>query len=129
MAGQVNKKNATPEGVDIDAIVARAVAKAQAERAKILEEAHKEARKAKGEKFIPLSDEEKAMIAEGEELVDVRLPIIKNGTDVFVAVNGENVVVPRGKTVKIKRKFLNVLKDAERQNDEAMLLIRGLTTN
>ncbi len=39
--------------------------------------------------------------------------------DLFVAVNGESMMVPRGKEVEIPRKFANTIKYAEIQNGYA----------
>lgn len=53
-----------------------------------------------------------------EEYVEVFL--FKDGDkykdDVFVAVNGQNCVVQRGKPVKIKRKFAEVLRESMDQD-------------
>ena len=61
----------------------------------------------------------------GEELVDVML-FKDNGKykdDVFVCVNGENCVVQRGKPVKIKRKFAEVLRQSMEQDASTAQLI------
>ncbi len=52
-----------------------------------------------------------------EELVEYTAPVDPTGkrVDVIVAVNGEMLRIKRGETVKIKRKFLEVLKQAARQ--------------
>ena len=53
-----------------------------------------------------------------EELVPIRL--FKDNErykdDVFVAVNGERVQIRRGETVRIKRKFAQVLEQSMRQD-------------
>ena len=53
-----------------------------------------------------------------EELVPVRLfkDNEKYKDDVFVAVNGERVQIRRGETVRIKRKFAQVLEQSMRQD-------------
>ena len=59
------------------------------------------------------------------ELVEVEL-FKDNGKykdDVFVAVNGVGIVVPRGKKVKIKRKYALALEDSMRQDKNANDLI------
>lgn len=43
--------------------------------------------------------------------------------DVFVSVNGENCVIQRGKKVKVKRKFANVLENSGIQDFETSELI------
>lgn len=53
----------------------------------------------------------------GEELVDYFAPILpgENRQDIFVAVNGESLVIKRGVNVKIRRKFYEVLMNAQDQ--------------
>lgn len=52
-----------------------------------------------------------------EELVEYTAPLLSGGCrqDVTVAVNGELVKIQRGAPVQIKRKFVKVLQDADRQ--------------
>lgn len=45
--------------------------------------------------------------------------------DIFVAVNGETLVIQRGVHVKIKRKFFNVLVQAEEQDTKTSMMIEG----
>lgn len=55
-----------------------------------------------------------------DELVEVFLP--RRGVDeqdLFVGVNGENVRIKRGARVKIKRKFADVIDEAERLEEAA----------
>lgn len=51
------------------------------------------------------------------ELVDYMAPLLPGGKqkDIFGAVNGETFCVKRGVPVKIKRKFYDVLLNAQRQ--------------
>lgn len=51
------------------------------------------------------------------ELVDYMAPLMPGSKqkDIFVAVNGETCVVKRGVPVKIKRKFLSALQNAQAQ--------------
>ena len=53
----------------------------------------------------------------GEELVDYEAPLLpgENRQDIFVAVNGESLVIKRGVHVQIKRKFYEVLMNAQEQ--------------
>lgn len=64
-----------------------------------------------------------------EEYVEIRL--FKDGGkysgDVFVAVNGENCVVQRGKPVKIKRKFAEVIWNQMDEDDKTQAMISELT--
>jgi hypothetical protein len=73
-----------------------------------------------------LTEEEKAArLAYANELVEVKL-FKDNGKykdDVFVGVNGENVVIQRGERVKIPRKFAEVLDNSDRQDYETAKLI------
>ena len=52
-----------------------------------------------------------------DELVDYTAPLLPGGKqkDVFCAVNGETCVIKRGVPVKIKRKFYEVLMNAQKQ--------------
>ena len=56
-------------------------------------------------------------VAPGDELVDYFAPVLhgENRQDIFVAVNGESLVIKRGVQVKIKRKFHEVLMNAQAQ--------------
>lgn len=56
-----------------------------------------------------------------DELVDYTAPIIMGKADqsIFVAVNGENIRIRRGVSVKIKRKFKEVLDNASEQEAAA----------
>ena len=66
--------------------------------------------------------------ARGEELVEIKLfkGDGKYKEDVFVSVNGENCVIQRGKRVKIKRKFAEVLDHSEHQDYETDQLIERM---
>ena len=64
-----------------------------------------------------MSDKTKAPAYDPEELVDFALPLLP-GTkqrDYYGCVNGETFVVKRGLHVKIKRKFYDVLMNAQQQ--------------
>lgn len=52
-----------------------------------------------------------------EELVDFTAPMDPAGEkrDVLISVNGETIRVQRGSTVRIKRKFLEVWENANKQ--------------
>lgn len=60
-------------------------------------------------------------VAAGEELVEYFAPFLpgENRQDIFVAVNGESLVIKRGVKVKIKRKFYEVLMNAQAQERSA----------
>lgn len=58
-----------------------------------------------------------------EELVDYTAPIDPEGKrrDMVVGVNGEIIRIQRGRPVKIKRKFLEAIENATRQQYEAIM--------
>ena len=112
MTGQSNKKTAE---LDVEAMKAQIIEERKAEARKIIAEA-----KRKVEEPNPVVDED------GEKPVTIRLPLKKGAGAVFVAVNGENVLIPRGEEFTIKKKFYDVLIQSERQNEYAMKLIQGL---
>lgn len=103
-----------------------AIAQAEARIAELLAAAEKKfeeaekmlavAEKATGK--IALTEEQKRINAEGEEYVTVKLfkDSGKYADDVFVAVNGEGCNIPRGKPVKIKKKFAEVLDQSDLQD-------------
>lgn len=66
-----------------------------------------------------------------EELVEVMLfkDNAKYKDDVFVCVNGQNCVVQRGKPVKIKRKFAEVLRQSMDQDASTAQLIERESSN
>lgn len=57
-----------------------------------------------------------------EEYVDYMAPLLPDLKDqtIFVAVNGETVRIKRGEPVKIKRKFVEALNNASKQEYAAM---------
>lgn len=90
------------------------IAQARAEADKILADA-KAAAVAQAEAPAPSPA---SATSRDEELVPIRL--FKDNErykdDVFVAVNGERVQIRRGETVRIKRKFAQVLEQSMRQD-------------
>lgn len=90
------------------------IAQARAEADKILADA-KAAAVAQAEAPAPSTA---PATSRDEELVPIRL--FKDNErykdDVFVAVNGERVQIRRGETVRIKRKFAQVLEQSMRQD-------------
>ncbi|PWL46852.1 MAG: hypothetical protein DBY45_01835 [Clostridiales bacterium] len=68
---------------------------------------------------------ESSSVDSGNELVTIRL--FKDGEkykdDVFVAVNGESVQIKRGETVRIKKKFADVLEQSMVQDTATANLI------
>ena len=64
-----------------------------------------------------------AELPDPEELVEYPRPIDMTGrtTDLVVGVNGEMIRIMNGETVHIKRKFLEVIQNSERQRMQALL--------
>ena len=65
--------------------------------------------------------EKVSKVKPGDELVDYTAPLLPGmGTqDVIAGVNGEIIRIKRGETVQIKRKFKEVLDNADKQRVEA----------
>lgn len=97
----------------------------------IIEDAKKEARAIiGGNTHAPvISDDIKASIARGEELVEVELfrDSGKYSDDVYVSVNGENCIIRRGEPVMIKRKFKEALENSALQDRAASEMQRELS--
>lgn len=71
------------------------------------------------------------IVADPNELVDYTAPLLP-GTkqrDVFVAVNGETCVIKRGIPVKVKRKFLEALNNAQAQQFAAYQAMAQIQQN
>ena len=66
-----------------------------------------------------------------EELVDYIAPLLGAGEpqDIFAGVNGQNIRIRRGEPVKIKRKFLEVLKNADAQERAALTAMQKAKEN
>lgn len=66
-----------------------------------------------------------------EEYIEIELfkDSGKYSDDVFVAVNGENCIIQRGVRTKIKRKFYEVLRSSQEQEQFVAREISNLTTN
>lgn len=64
-----------------------------------------------------MSEKAKEAVLDPEDLVDYHAPIDPRGEsrDITVGVNGDFIRIQRGKDVKIKRKFLEVLQNADAQ--------------
>lgn len=112
------------EEFDMEALqaqVAKMLADARAEAAKIVEEA----KKATGTASSMTAEELAAHKAEMNELVEIKLfkDTGKYKDDVFVGCNGETIAIKRGERVKIKRKFAEILDNSEHQDYETAQLI------
>lgn len=71
----------------------------------------------------------KNVINTAEEMTDIFL--MKDNDrykgDVFVCVNGTAIMVPRGQTVKIKKKYADVLRRSSEAANEAASYAEGLS--
>lgn len=112
---------------DIQAQIAEMLAQAKAEAQAIIDNAKKAAGEMTDEEKAAKKAEMEAHKAYMEELVEVKLfkDTGKYKDDVYVGVNGENVLIKRGERVKIKRKFAEALDNSDRQDLETAELIAG----
>lgn len=128
------EKNATPETQtpsvtpeDRMAAIEAKIAEMMANAEKKLEQAEEMLAAAEA-KTAPTPVEAKIaeINAAGEEYVIVELfkDNDKYSDDVFVAVNGEGCNIPRGRRVKIKRKFWDVLNQSRAQDVKTAQLIQ-----
>jgi hypothetical protein len=107
---------------DVAAQVEAMLAKAREEAAKIVADAKATVSGELTEEQKKANEERKAY---WNELVEVRLFKDNNKyrDDKYVAVNGENVNIRRGETVKVKRKFADALDKSDTQDYETSMLI------
>lgn len=100
---------------EMEAMKAQMLAEAKAEADKIVADARASVNGEKTEEQKKADEKEKEYY---NELVEIEL-FKDNGKykdDVFVAVNGVGCIVPRGKKVKIKRKYALALEDSMKQD-------------
>lgn len=100
---------------EMEAMKAQMLAEAKAEAEKIVADAKASVNGEKTEEQKKVDEKEKEYY---NELVEIEL-FKDNGKykdDVFVAVNGVGCIVPRGKKVKIKRKYALTLEDSMKQD-------------
>ena len=116
------KKTESINLADVAKQVEEMLANAKAEAAKIVADAKASVGGELTEEQKKAEEERKAYM---NEYVEVSLFKDNNKykDDVYVAVNGENCVVQRGKKVKVKRKFANVLENSSIQDFETSELI------
>jgi vacuolar-type H+-ATPase subunit H len=136
-----NKEVVMPE--DITKAVEEILAKAQRTSEEILENAQKKADEIVGDAVKKVENISSTVGMQGsnpsvaaveedysdlEQYVTVRLFKDKGKykDDVFVAVNGESCLIQRGKDVRIKRKFAQVLEQSMRQDEFAAMYSEGL---
>ena len=77
----------------------------------------------KNEKTAEINEIVGTAAPDPEELVDYTAPLLgpDGARDLFIAVNGESVRLKRGVPVKLRRKFLEALQNAEHQAYDAWL--------
>lgn len=126
MANETKAKAESINLADVSKQVEEILANAKAEAEKIAEKIIAEAKASVGGEK---TEEQKKADAERKaywnEYVEVSLFKDNNKykDDVFVSVNGENCVIQRGKKIKVKRKFADVLDKSSIQDFETSELI------
>ena len=120
----------SPELEAMKAQIAKMLEEAKAEAEAILNNAKEQAQAvASGKKVMS----EKAKKAEEYWNEEVEIQLFKdNGKykdDVYVAVNGQNCLIQRGKPVRVKRKFAEVLRRSLEQDNETADMIRELESD
>jgi hypothetical protein len=127
-----NPQNPAPDMDDIlKQKIADAIAKERAEWEK--EAAEKQAESDKKAKASEKATEKSAAKAPPpeidpmEERVPLMLPLLSGYEEPrFVAVNGETVLIPRGKTVMVKRKFIEAMSDSDRQDGMTLVMLNSM---
>ena len=117
----------SPELEAMKAQIAQMIADAKAEAEAIIENAKEQAKAvAEGKKVMS----EEAKKAEDYWNEEVEIQLFKDSgkykDDVYVAVNGQNCLIQRGKPVKVKRKFAEVLRQSLEQDNETADMIKEL---
>ena len=120
----------SPEVKAAMAQIAKMIEEAKAEAKAIVESAKEEA-KAVANGKPTMSEEAKKVDAYWNEEVEIQLfkDSGKYKDDVYVAVNGENCLIQRGKPVKVKRKFAETLRRSLEQDNETADMIRELESD
>ena len=121
------EQTVSPELEMIKAQIAKMIEEAKAEAEAIISNA-KEQAKAVAEGKPTMSEEARKAEAYWNEEVEIQLfkDSGKYKDDVYVAVNGQNCLIQRGKPVKVKRKFAEVLRQSLAQDNETADMIREL---
>jgi len=142
MAGKPNntaeKVIDTPEqgqkndAVDVNAMVEEILEKAQMSAEEIVNNAVAKAEEIISraqKKVVPQGAQAPAEPDDGEEEVEIRLPLKKGESDLFVAVNGVGIQIQRGKPVKVKKKFAQAIENSVQQDEETMIMVNGLVAD
>ncbi len=120
----------SPELELIKAQIAKMIEDAKAEAEAIVNNAKEQAK--------AVSEGKKVMSAEAKKAEDywneeVEIQLFKDSgkykDDVYVAVNGQNCLIQRGKPVKVKRKFAETLRRSLEQDNETADMIRELESD
>lgn len=72
---------------------------------------------------------EEVTVDPGDEIVSLTIPIDysrPNDTQISIQVNGQTIIVQRGKTVNVKRKFAEAYNNAQQQRGHAIAVIAGM---
>ncbi len=120
----------SPELEMMKAQIAKMIEDAKAEAEAILNNAKEQAKAVADGKPV-MSEEAKKAEAYWNEEVEIQLfkDSGKYKDDVYVAVNGENCLIQRGKPVKVKRKFAETLRRSLEQDNETADMIRELESD
>lgn len=124
---KIEEQTVSPELEAIKAEIAKMIEEARAEANSIIDEAKKQATDIKRGAPV-MSTEEKKVDDYWNEEVEIQLFKDKGrySDDVYVAVNGENCLIQRGRPVKVKRKFAEALRLSMEQDNETADMIREL---
>lgn len=120
---------------DVQAQIDAMLAKAKEEAAQISADAKAEANKIVAEAKASVSGEmtaEQKKKAEKEKAYaneEVEIELFRDNDkykdDVFVAVNGVGILIPRGKKVKVKRKYALAIEDSMKQSNNAIAFMES----
>lgn len=124
---KIEEQTVSPELEAIKAEIAKMIEEARAEANSIIDDAKKQATDIKRGGPV-MSKEEKKVDDYWNEEVEIQLFKDKGrySDDVYVAVNGENCLIQRGRPVKVKRKFAEALRLSMEQDNETADMIREL---
>ena len=120
----------SPELEAMKAQIAKMIEEAKAEAEAIISGAKEQAKAIADGKSV-MSEEDQKVDDYWNEEVEIQL-FKDNGKykdDVYVAVNGVNCLIQRGKPVKVKRKFAEVLRQSLEQDNETADMIRELESD
>lgn len=113
-----DKKTEPINLADVEAQIKQMLADAKAEAEKIVADAKASVSGEKTAEQIEAEEKEKAYYNE-----EVEIELFKDSgkykDDVFAAVNGVGINVPRGKKIKVKRKYALVIADSLKQDRKA----------